>query len=58
MGRIEDTFAQLKTEGRTGLIAYLTVGYPDVASTLELAPAIVEDSDIVASRRRLRILGG
>ena len=42
MGRIEETFQRLKEQGRTGLIAYLTVGFPDVSSTLKLVPAIVE----------------
>lgn len=41
-GRIEDTFARLKTEGRAGFVAFVTVGYPDVESTLELVPALVE----------------
>ena len=41
-GRIEGAFAELKSEGRTGLIAYLTVGYPDVDATLRLVPALVE----------------
>ncbi|MEE9286278.1 MAG: tryptophan synthase subunit alpha [Dehalococcoidia bacterium] len=42
MTRIDETFAALKARGRTGLIAYLTVGFPDVETTLELAPAVVE----------------
>jgi len=40
-GRIEDTFARLKAEGRAGFVAFLTVGYPDVESTLELVPALI-----------------
>ena len=40
--RIDDSFAMLEARGRTGLIAYLTVGFPDVETTLRLAPAIVE----------------
>jgi len=32
--------ARLRAEGRLGLIAYLTVGYPDVESTLRLVPAL------------------
>jgi tryptophan synthase alpha chain len=32
--------AGLRAEGRLGLIAYLTVGYPDVESTLRLVPAL------------------
>jgi tryptophan synthase alpha chain len=42
LGRIEATFARLKGEGRTGFIAFLTVGYPDVESTVELVPALIE----------------
>ena len=42
MDRIEATFKRLKDEGRTGLIAFLTVGFPDVDATMELVPAIVE----------------
>jgi tryptophan synthase alpha chain len=47
-GRIETAFARLKTEGRTGFVAFLTVGYPDVESTLRLVPALIEGgADIV-----------
>jgi tryptophan synthase alpha chain len=41
-GRIEETFARLKAEGRTGFVAFLTVGYPDVESTLRFVPALIE----------------
>ena len=41
-GRIEAAFARLRAEGRTGLIAFLTVGYPTIEATLRLAPALVE----------------
>lgn len=41
-GRIEATFARLKAERRAGLAAFLTVGYPDVESTLRLVPALIE----------------
>jgi tryptophan synthase alpha chain len=41
-GRIEATFAELKREGRAGLVAFLTVGYPDVESTLRFVPALIE----------------
>jgi tryptophan synthase alpha chain len=41
-GRIEAAFARLKEEGRTGFIPFLTVGYPDVESTLRLVPALAE----------------
>ena len=39
--RIAETFARLKAEARTGLIAYLTVGYPDLAATPQLVRAAV-----------------
>lgn len=42
MSRIEGAFAQLKKEGRLGIVPYLTVGYPDLAATLELVPALEE----------------
>ena len=32
----------MKQEGRTGLILFLTVGFPDVEATLELVPALAE----------------
>ncbi len=38
--RISATFARLRAEGRTGLIPYVTVGYPELESALELVPAI------------------
>ena len=41
-GRIEETFARLKAEGRTGFVAFLTVGYPDVEATLRIVPALIE----------------
>lgn len=40
MSRIETAFAQLKKEGRMGIIPYLMVGYPDAGATLELVPAL------------------
>ena len=40
MSRIGESMAGLQAEGRLGLIAYLTVGYPDVESTLRLVPAL------------------
>lgn len=47
-GRIEATFARLRSEGRTGFVAFLTVGYPDVESTLAFVPALVEGgADII-----------
>lgn len=47
-GRIEETFARLKRDDRTGFVAFLTVGYPDVESTLRLVPALIEGgADII-----------
>lgn len=40
-GRIEETFARLKAEGRTGFVAFVTVGYPDVEATLRIVPALI-----------------
>jgi tryptophan synthase alpha chain len=46
--RIEATFARLKAEGRTGFVAYVTVGYPDVETTLHVVPALIEGgADII-----------
>jgi tryptophan synthase alpha chain len=41
-GRIEAAFARAKAEDRTAFVAFLTVGYPDVASTPALVRALVE----------------
>jgi tryptophan synthase alpha chain len=40
MSRIAETFARLKSEGRTALMPYLMVGFPERDSALELAPAL------------------
>jgi len=40
VSRIAECMARLRAEGRLGVIAYLTVGYPDVESTLRLVPAL------------------
>ncbi|TAK28752.1 MAG: tryptophan synthase subunit alpha [Chloroflexota bacterium] len=42
MSRIEAKFAALRGKKRLGLIAYLTVGYPDVETTLAMVPALAE----------------
>jgi tryptophan synthase alpha chain len=42
MTRIQETFARLRREGRTALMPYLTVGFPERDSALELVPALVE----------------
>ena len=39
--RIGATFARLKQEGRVALLPYLTVGFPDVETTLAAVPALV-----------------
>lgn len=39
--RIANTFARLKAEGRTGLVAYITVGYPTIASAAPLVRAAI-----------------
>ncbi len=41
MGRITDCFDKLSAEGRTGLVPYLTVGYPTLAETPDLVAAAV-----------------
>jgi tryptophan synthase alpha chain len=47
-GRIESAFARMKAENRTGFVAFLTVGYPDVGSTLRFVPALIEGgADII-----------
>ncbi len=48
MSRIDGTFARLRDERRTGLVAFLTVGYPSLDDTLRLVPALIEGgADIV-----------
>ena len=39
--RIAATFARLKEEGRVALMPYLTVGYPDIETTIAAIPAMV-----------------
>lgn len=41
MSRIAATFARLRAEGRTGIVPFVTVGYPELDSALELVPALV-----------------
>lgn len=40
MNRITKTFIDLKKTGRTALMPYLTMGYPEKSSTLQLVPAL------------------
>jgi tryptophan synthase alpha chain len=39
--RIGETFARLKGEGRVAIMPYLTVGFPDVETTLAAVPAVL-----------------
>lgn len=41
MSTIAAKFAELKQENQIGLIPYVTVGFPDLAATLEIVPALV-----------------
>jgi tryptophan synthase alpha chain len=40
--RIAASFARLKAEGRTGVIPYVTVGYPEMDTAQRVVPAMVE----------------
>lgn len=40
MSRIAETFARLRRDGRVALMPYLTVGFPERESTLDLVPAL------------------
>jgi tryptophan synthase alpha chain len=40
MSRIAETFARLRAAGKTALMPYVTVGFPERTSTLELVPAL------------------
>jgi tryptophan synthase alpha chain len=42
MSKIKTTFERLKAEGRTALMPYLTLGYPERGSAYDLIPALVE----------------
>jgi tryptophan synthase alpha chain len=42
VSRITPTFGNLRRAGRTALMPYLTMGYPQRESALELVPALVE----------------
>ncbi|MBI5781969.1 MAG: tryptophan synthase subunit alpha [Rhodocyclales bacterium] len=41
MNRIDRTFARLRTQGRKALIPFVTAGFPSVAATQALLPALV-----------------
>jgi len=38
--QIKEAFEKIKSERRTGIILYLTVGFPDIETTLNLVPAL------------------
>jgi tryptophan synthase alpha chain len=40
MSRIAATFERLRAEGRTGLVAFVTVGYPNLDASVELVEAL------------------
>jgi len=42
MSTIPQAFAKIKEAGKVGLIPFLTVGYPDLDSTVDLCQALVE----------------
>ncbi|MGI8554658.1 MAG: tryptophan synthase subunit alpha [Dehalococcoidia bacterium] len=42
MSRLAETFANLRRDNRTGLIAYVTMGFPDVPATHAIVTALVE----------------
>jgi tryptophan synthase alpha chain len=42
MSRIQETFRRLQEAGRSALMPYLTIGYPERESALSLVPALVE----------------
>jgi len=42
VSRIGQAMARLREQGQVGLIAYLTVGYPDIDATLRLVPALAD----------------
>ena len=48
MNRIDRTFEKLRAENRTGLIAFVTAGDPDLETTRALVPALAEaGADVV-----------
>ncbi len=40
--RLAQKFKQIESEGRVGLILFLTAGFPDMDATLELVPALAQ----------------
>ena len=45
--RIERTFQALAAEGRTALVAYVTVGYPTVEDSFQAALAALDANDLI-----------
>ena len=46
--RLNQVFDRLAESGKTGIIPFITVGHPDVATTLEMVPALAEaGADII-----------
>ncbi len=42
MSRIAETFDRLKAEGKTAFMPFVTIGYPELDTTAELVPALIE----------------
>jgi len=48
MNRIENTFKRLKKDGKKAFIAFITAGYPDLATTARLVKALsISGADII-----------
>ena len=48
MSRISDTFERLRAERRTGIVVYVTVGFPDVVASKRAAVSAIESgADII-----------
>ena len=48
MNRIKNSFNTLKEKGEMGVIPYLTVGFPSIADTMNMVPALAEGgADII-----------
>ncbi|MFH1141602.1 MAG: tryptophan synthase subunit alpha, partial [Chloroflexota bacterium] len=46
--RLQKTFQELAARGRTGIIPFVTVGFPDMPTTLALVPALARvGADII-----------
>ena len=51
MSRIEQTFARLRADRRTGLVTYVTAGDPNLAATAEILRTL--DSLLLTSRHQV-----